>query len=404
MSARLTSVRPFAWAWLIYTIAILSLAASLWIPSGLYKEMDFRSLYAAGVLVRTDATHLYDLSRQRQVQDSRVARQDQMIPFGHLAFDALLYIPLSLLNYRDAYLSIMLCNALLIIFCFMAAREELSEMLPLWQPRAGLIFFTFMPTTIAVVQGQDSLLLLLILCLTWRLLGRSQHFAAGVVLATMLLKPHLALLMALFLAVRYGWRLAAGFAVGSAGVISICLPFMRHGGWRAWLGVLSNLSLASGNNQAQETAMGIYSWAMPNVRGALLFVFGRLLSSRELFALVCMVSLIVVLCGLVVVRKLTPKNAFAFSVVVTILVSYNFEPHDLVILLLPMVLIEEDASRALRLCRYFILGLPIFLLIFAPSTPPGAGLTLLCVPLFASALILSRAAPAPLRTQEVALA
>ena len=91
-----------------------------------------------------------------------------------------------------------LCNAILIALCFLAAREEFSETIPLWQPRAGLLFFTFMPTTIAVAQGQDSLLLLLILCLTWKLLGRSQNFAAGLVLANLLLKPHLALLMALF--------------------------------------------------------------------------------------------------------------------------------------------------------------------------------------------------------------
>ena len=68
------SVRPFAWAWLAYAILIFLLAVSFWIPSGLYKDFDFRAMYAAGVLARTDSSHLYDLSRQKQVQDGLVGK------------------------------------------------------------------------------------------------------------------------------------------------------------------------------------------------------------------------------------------------------------------------------------------------------------------------------------------
>jgi hypothetical protein len=386
------SVRPFAWVWLAYTILIFLLAVCSWIPSGLYKDFDFRSMYAAGVLARTDPSQLYDLSRQKQVQEGLVGKRDQSIPFGHLAYDALLYVPLSLLNYRNAYASVVLCNAILVVLCFLAGRKEFSETIPLWQPRAGFIFFTFMPTTITLAQGQDSLLLLLILCLTWKLLGRSQNFAAGLVLANLLLKPHLALLVALFVAVRYGWRFVAGFVTGAAAVVVICLPFWLHGGWRAWLGVLSSLSLASGHSQAQEAAMGIYSWAMPNLRGAFLLLLGTVLSSHVLFGVVCLASLILLVWGLVVVRKLRPQNAFAFSIIVTALLSYNLEPHDLAILLLPMVLIGRHATKAIARCRDVILGLPIALLIFAPSTPPGAGFTLMSAPLLAIAFFMGRGA------------
>jgi hypothetical protein len=387
-------MRPFLWVWLAYTIAIFAIAICVWLPSGLYKEMDFRSVYSAGILARTDPSHLYDQARLKQVQDSQVSRRDGAIPFGHLAYDAVLYVPLSLLKYRDAYLVMLFCNSVLIGLCFLAGRKEFSLKIPLWQPRAGLIFFAFLPTTIALAQGQDSLLLLLILCLTWRLLDRSQHFAAGVVLANMLLKPHLAWMMALFIAVRFGWRFVAGFAAGAAAVLAICLPFLRHGGWRSWLGVLSGLSLASGHNEMQEAAMGIYSWAMPNVRGALLLTLGHLVSSHVLFAAVCLVSLILVVWGLVVVRRLSPPSAFAFAMIVTVLVSYNFEPHDLVILLLAMVLIGTRVSPTLARCRDVILGLPIALMIFAPPTPPGAGFTLMCAPLLAAAFALSWSAKA----------
>jgi hypothetical protein len=399
MSAESTSLRPFAWMWLAYTAIVIALALGVWIPTGLYKKMDFRAMYAAGTLARTDPSHLYDLARQKQLEDSLVEKHDVAIPFGHLAYDAILFVPFSLLSYRTAYLLVVLVNTILIIACFLAARKEFSTIIQPWQPRPGLIFFLFMPTLITVAQGQDSLLLLLILCVTWRLLDGAHHFAAGFVLANMLLKPHLALLIALFLLVRYGWRFIAGFATGSAAVMAICLPFWRHGGWRAWLSILSDLSLASGHSREQEAAMGIYSWAMPNLRGALLLILGHVLSSRALFAVVGLISLAVLVWALAIAGRLSARNAFAFSTIVTVLVSYNFEAHDLVLLLLPMVLMEADVSKTLARCRDVILILPIALLLFAPSNPPGAGFTLMCAPLLLIAVLLSRVAQSQVRVE-----
>ena len=383
-------MRPFLWVWLGYTAVLLTVALAVWLPSGLYMEMDFRSVYAAGVLARTDPSHLYDLTRQKQVQDELVSKRPQSIPFGHLAYDALLYVPLSLLKYREAYLLMLVANAVLIVLCFFAARKEFSVTIPMWQPRPGLIFFTFMPTTIALAQGQDSMVLLLVLCLGWRLLDRSQPFAAGLVLANMLLKPHLALILALLIAVRFGWRFVAGFAAGTVAVLTICLPVLLHGGLKSWLGVISGLSLAGGHNEAQEAAMGIYSWAMPNLRGALLLTLGPMVSAHLLFGVVCLVSLSLLVWGLTVVRGLTGPTAIGLSIIVTDLVSYNFEPHDLVMLLPAMVFLGSAVGGAMARCRDVILGLPIVLLIFAPPTPPGAGFTLMCLPLLAGAFLLGR--------------
>lgn len=384
--------RPFALAWIAYTAIILGFAAGVWIPNGLYRKMDFRSMYAAGVLARTDPSHLYDLARQKQIQDALVEKRDAVLPFGHLPLGALFYAPFSLLPYRTAYLLAIFVNSLLIIPCFLAAGKEFSATIPGWQPRPGLIFFPFMPTTIALAQGQYSLLLLLFLCLAWRFLDRSRVFAAGLVTAGLLLKPHLALLLALFLAVQYGWRFVAGFATGSATITAFCVPFLRHGGLRAWFGVLSGMSLASGNSQAHQAAEGVFAWSMPNLRGALLSTLGPVVSPRLLFILVAVASALVLVWALVVVRKLSPRNALVFSVVITLLVSYHLEKHDLVLLLLPMVLMETGTSKALARCRDAILGLPCALLMFWPSTPPGAGFTLMCIPLMVAAILLARTA------------
>jgi hypothetical protein len=237
-----------------------------------------------------------------------------------------------------------------------------------------------------VAQGQDSLLLLLILCFGWKLLKGSHEFAAGLVLACLLLKPHLALLVVLFVAVRYGRRVVAGFVAGGATIAALCLPFWLHGGLASWLDVLTNLTMVHGHSRAQELAEGIYPWAMPNLRGVCLLLFGKVLSSHALFALVCIGSLALLLWGLIAVRKLSVPNAFAFLILITALVSYNLEPHDLAILLLPMILLGNETTKALALCRDAVLGLPIVLMVLSPTR--GAGFTLMAAPLLATAVVL----------------
>ncbi len=384
------SVRPFMWVWLTYTILILLLAVSVWIPNGLHKEFDFRTLYAAGVLARTDPSHLYDLSLQKAIQQTLVKRDGLVLPFGHLADEALLFVPFSFFNYKTAYTLMMLFNALLIALCFLTARGEFSTVVPLWQPRAGLAIFAFLPTTIALAQGQDSLISLLILCCTWKLLEQNREFAAGAVLAMLLFKPHLALLLGALLAVHYGWRFVRGFAAGTAAVAACCFPFLSHGGWKGLASILMGTSLVSSADPNQQVSFGVYPWTMPNLRGLIYLMAGRALSARVLFAVVCLGSLILLVWAIFVVRKLRSRNAFAFSIVMTALLSYNLQPHDLVILLLPMVLMGRDATKALARCRDAIFGLPIALLIFTPPKPPGAGFALMSVPLLASAIFLGR--------------
>jgi len=81
-------------------------------------------------------------------------------------------------------------------------------------------------------------------------------------------------------------------------------------------------------------------------------------------------------------------------------VSYNIESHDLIILLLPMVLMEMGANKVLASCRDWMMGLPIALLIFTPSMVPGAGFTLMLLPLLACAFLLSRTTQTLSRTAQ----
>jgi hypothetical protein len=392
MSQESASIRPFVISWLVYVLCVLGLAIFVWIPTGLYKEMDYRMMYTAGLLARTDPSHLYNLSKQKQIQKALIKDDGIVVPFPHLAAEALIDVPFSLLDYRGAYLAMVLFNAVLILLCFFTARDAFSTILPVWQPRAGLIFFTFMPVTITIAEGQDSLILLLILCLTWKFTVRSDYFSAGLVLAFMLFKPHLAFLAALLLVVRFGARFLAGFVSGGAIVAAICLPFWLHGGWSQWRGILSLLSLAESSGQAEQLAAATYPTSEPDLHGLLYLVLGRVVSPRTFFLIVILFTIAILIWALAKVRRLPVPETFAFSIFSAAFLGYHFEEADLTILLLALMLVNMARNRVLIACRHALLGLPIALLIFAPSTPPGAGFAWVCLPLAAIFFGLGRGA------------
>lgn len=398
MSQGRASIRPFVIAWLVYAACVLGLTLGVWIPSGLYKEMDYRMMYTGGMLARTDPSHLYDLAKQKEVQKTLVKNDGLVLPFPHLAAESLIDIPFSLLDYRGAYLAMVLFNTILIAVCFFAAREAFSAIIPVWQPRAGLLFFTFMPVTIALAEGQDSLILLLILCFSWRSIERSNYFLAGFILAFMLFKPHLALLAALLLSVRLGSRFLAGFAAGSGVVAAVCLPFWLNGGWDKWRGLLSLLSLAGSSGQAEQVAAGTYPVSEPDLHGLLYLAMGHFVPAKAFFVIVVLISMVIWVWALVRIRKLSQRDAFSFALFAAAFLGYHFEEGDLTMLLLPLILVQLETTRVFIASRHALLGLPILLLIFAPATPPGAGFAWASIPLAAIFFILgSRSHAAPIR-------
>jgi hypothetical protein len=92
-------------------ISPILLAAQLmgWLtffPSALHGHADFRQLYAAGYMVRTGhASELYNYRAQQTFQDTLVGNDEPALPFIRPAYQALLFVPFSLLPYRTAYLA-----------------------------------------------------------------------------------------------------------------------------------------------------------------------------------------------------------------------------------------------------------------------------------------------------------
>src|SRR5438445_548004 len=165
---------------------------------------DFRQLYIAGYMVRTGHSHqLYDYNAQKRFQDALVSQEQIALPFNHLAYEALLFAAFSMLPFKTAYISFLFFNVALLWVSFRLLRPRLAALAGVWPWLPGAIFISFLPISAALMQGQDSIVLLTLLAGASVLLDQKRDLPAGVLVALGLAKFQICLPIALlFLA----WR------------------------------------------------------------------------------------------------------------------------------------------------------------------------------------------------------
>src|SRR5882724_10774379 len=298
----LRSIRPLLVVWSVYGIAVLLGVWFLSFPSGWAERMDFRQLYAGGYLARTDPASLYDYARQKQVQDGFVGKAEGLLPFIRPAYEALLFAPLSRLPYRTAYFCFLCANISLLTACFFLCRDVFSRPGMIAQPKPGLQLFVFFPLTIAILQGQDSILFLLGVCLVYRLLRLNRGFLAGVALGLLLFKLQIALPLALFLIARYGFSFFAGFAM--SGTI-VTVGSVALVGWQEFLELGRVLLLTGSVSVSRNIPAGswaVFPFIMPNLRGLISGLAAWFLPGKIVFALTIALSACIVLWGMRALR------------------------------------------------------------------------------------------------------
>src|SRR5437868_4146483 len=352
-------VRPFFVGWSVYVLIVALFGVLLLRAAS--PSFDFRTFYAAGYLVRTQPSQLYDLGQQQQVQSALVSPGEIALPFLHPSYEALLFAPFSLLRYQAAYFSFIAVNLLLLAGIFVAAYPLFAQVIPVWQPRPGLMLFPYLPLLLTIWHGQDSLVFLLLCCLVWRQLESGHDTAAGCLLAAGLFKFQLAIPMAILLAARRGWRFCAAFVATGAVVVALCIEITGGTGAAMMLRLLTAGSLAGDNGTAAQQAMVIKPLAMPNLFG-LLFPVTQHLPSRLAFVVVATVSLTVLAwCAYLVRAARQERVAFAISILCGGLVSYHMYLYDLTLLLLAVALLGAQAGRRALLLFY---GVPLIVLLF----------------------------------------
>jgi alpha-1,2-mannosyltransferase len=357
---------------LVMTMCNLILALRL-IPKMRNGYQDFTIFYTGARFLRNgQASALYDLAAQYRMQQSftNVPIRLGPLPFNHPPFEALLFVPFTLLAYWPAYLLWTALNVIMLATSAILVRTQLAQFSAISPLLIGVGTTAFFPAAAALIQGQDVILLLLFFVLAVICLDRDKDVAAGVLLGMGLFRPQFAVPVVLLLAVRR-WRILLGFAPVAAVLGGITVALM---GWR---GPLDYGHFVLHLEGTKARAFG--PEAVPNLRGLILKIPGLSADGLSAHLLILVTSVVVFFAALRRIRSGGDSILFisSLAVVTTLLVNYHSLVYDLS-LLLPMSLFllsrtaegagaKAEVSMALLSLLLFLTPLYIFLWLASDS-------------------------------------
>ena len=170
-----------------------------------YKP-DFISFYTGATLMWSDPTSLYDLEKQRLVQEAiDPTRGSWVLPFFYPPFFALTLVPLAWLSFSAAFATMTLVNAGLLAATMRILIRELQLGR---QQTSWLVLSTFCSYGIqyAFLEAQTSFLALMLLVLFVLAVRRSAIKEAGIWSGLLCFKPQLAVTSFLILIGKKDWR------------------------------------------------------------------------------------------------------------------------------------------------------------------------------------------------------
>jgi len=303
---------------------------------------DFSIFYAAGKILRDgNRKRLYDDALQGSVQRTfspRAFENRGVLPYNHPPFEALLFVPLAHVSYRAAYAIWFLTNLVFLFFSLCLLRSNLSRLgktpLHLWV----LGCLGFFPIFMALIQGQDSILLLFLYCLAFRGLRRNRESSAGSWLGLGLYKYHLVVPFILPLFRRR--KLIAGFM--QVALILALISLVMIG----WHGLLRYPSYVWSTEDRSKYAWNYLPGITANLRGLSSAVVP--ITHPQLNMILVVLSSAIVL-GLMIHagREAHDSNSesgqalIALYLIGTVLLSYHIFVHDLSLLFLADALILD---------------------------------------------------------------
>jgi hypothetical protein len=296
---------------------------------------DFTIYYTAAMILRRGlGPHLYEEATQFKIQREfapGVVTRVGALPYNHPPFEALVFVPFSYLPYRTAFILWDVMNAgILISLPFLLRRylPVVDRLSPSWWILTNFAFFPFF---FALLQGQDTILLLLLYTLAFICLEKKRFVAAGACLACGLFKFHLVLPFLILLLIREKKKVLSGFLLVSAalGLIGVALVGWHQIIYYPLYVLRLEETMARGAIMPQD---------MPNLRGILYLISPRIPNAFVLF-----LSIAVFLIGVAGSRgKEQSHLKFAFGIFLTVLVSYHALGYDLSILMLGIFLLAND--------------------------------------------------------------
>ena len=338
-----TTYRAKTYSFLTF-LCSLALLVGMRPPDSL-KGTDFPDFYCAGRMLADGHGHqLYDPELQREYQARYAGRVGTL--YIHPPFEAVLYAGLTWLPLKLAYVLWWFFNyaALAVAMRLLVKQTQLT-----WDWRVLVVAsLTFVPCLLCFLQGQDSMLLLLVVVLAFTALRHGRDFACGCWLGLGLFKFELVLPLTLVLVLTQSGSARRTIAKGF-GLVALSLAAVSAAvsGWSVF-SIYPRFLL---HLQAQLLA-GIFPQAMANFRGLSYLFFHR--DGALWVVLTVAVCSALTLFGavknwkrahLASCQNPAAQNrdefdlAFADTVLFALLASYHLNPHDLTLLLLPLFLL-----------------------------------------------------------------
>ena len=334
------------------------------------STVDFSCYYIGGkMVVSGDRTRVYEMEAQKEYGQKlreviAPGKRFEHRPFNYPPFILLLFAPLSLLPFHQAEMVWYCLNVgMLFLLPFILRRVLGRDRL---QALAMLMPAIFLPVGFALIEGQSSIVVLLLLTIVVAKVGAGRDMTAGCALALAMWKPQLAFPMLLVLVVAKRWKALVGFLAMSTALFGASVATI---GWHA---TLSFPSAVAEFTRLPADLGGDYLADMANLRGmAYLLVHSRV-SDTHLRALVILASVVLLLLAAMIFRSRNGQPyelRCAFVIVVTALASYHYYLHDVSLLILPFLLSLGYVRRRRLTARGIVLILTIGFFFIVPFLP-----------------------------------
>jgi hypothetical protein len=302
---------------------------------------DFTAFYTAGAALRCGLGHqLYDQQLQYEVQKNCAgysSPRQGALPYIHPPFEALIFLPFTLLPYSQAFMVWDLLGLAELFFVACLLRRSLSALrsIPAWEFVLGSL--AFFPVFACLLQGQDSILLLLLCTLGFNALKRESHLISGCWFALGAFKFQWMLPIILLILIWKMRRAAAGFAAVS---LVLGLVSAELAGWQNML-----LYPAYALHVAKSPSLGgVASNLMPNLRGLVLgwpWPFSSAIGNAAVVLGSLALVLLAAMRGGGAPQPQRLELQFSLAVIVSGLIGWHSNAHDLSLLILPLVLLAD---------------------------------------------------------------
>lgn len=321
---------------------LLVIQAVIWffyLPLGPRGLADFRSFYTGAYMIRTGhAGELYDFETQMRFHRLLLPEAAlTSVTMNHPAFEELIFLPLSLLQYRTAFWVFFAVNLVVLVVSLRLLWPYLQELTRRWFFFPILLCAEFFPISRTLSQGQDSILLLALLCAAFVLLERGQLFEAGMAVGCGVFRYQIVVPVAVLYLLWRRWRFVYGFIVSATVAALGSVLIVGWHGTLAYARYTYSVSLGMAT-VADMARYNISPLTMLNLRGiASAILWGK---APHLWTQ----ALIFTTSALVIFLASRTRPSLSTAIVAASLVSYHFLAHDACIWLIPIFVSMCGAS------------------------------------------------------------